>query len=46
MPMKDKGLPPGTPAPDFTLPASDGTTFRLSDLRGGWIALYFLRGAW
>jgi peroxiredoxin len=44
--MKDKGLPPGTLAPDFTLTASDGTTVRLSDLRGGWIALYFLRGTW
>ena len=46
MPMKDKGLPPGTPAPDFALPASDGTTHHLSDLRGGWVALYFLRGTW
>ena len=43
---EEEGLPPGTPAPDFTLPASDGPFFRLSDLRSGWLALYFLRGTW
>ncbi|MBF6590595.1 MAG: redoxin domain-containing protein [Ktedonobacterales bacterium] len=31
----------GTPAPDFTLPAGDGSTIRLADLRGTPIILYF-----
>jgi peroxiredoxin Q/BCP len=30
----DVDLSAGDPAPDFTLPASDGRTYRLSDLRG------------
>lgn len=46
MPLKEKGLPAGTPAPEFALPASDGSTVVLSGLRGGWVALYFLRGVW
>jgi len=29
------------PAPDFTLTALDGETFRLSELRGGWVLLNF-----
>lgn len=33
------------PAPDFTLPASDGTTVSLADLRGKPIVLYFNEGA-
>lgn len=32
---------PGTIAPDFELPADDGTTVRLSDLRGQAVILYF-----
>lgn len=38
------GTPPrvGDPAPDFTLPRSDGTPFRLSDaVRRGVVVLYF-----
>ncbi len=31
----------GTPAPDFTLPADDGKSVRLSDLRGQRVVLYF-----
>ena len=31
----------GTPAPDFTLPANDGSTVRLADLRGKPVLLYF-----
>lgn len=31
----------GSPAPDFALPADDGTLVRLSDLRGQRVVLYF-----
>ena len=31
----------GSVAPDFTLPADDGSTVRLSDLRGRRVVLYF-----
>ncbi len=31
----------GDPAPDFTLPAGDGTTLSLKDLRGKKVILYF-----
>lgn len=34
-------LVPGDPAPDFTLPASDGSRVTLSDLRGRRVLLYF-----
>ena len=32
---------PGTPAPDFALAADDGSTVRLSDLRGQNVILFF-----
>jgi thioredoxin-dependent peroxiredoxin len=31
----------GEPAPDFTLPDATGTPVTLSDLRGGWVVVYF-----
>jgi peroxiredoxin Q/BCP len=34
-------LQEGTPAPDFALDGDDGTTVRLSDLRGKPVVLYF-----
>jgi thioredoxin-dependent peroxiredoxin len=33
-------LSPGGKAPDFTLPADDGSTVSLADLRGGKVVLY------
>jgi peroxiredoxin Q/BCP len=38
-------LEPGTPAPDFTLTASDGTPVSLADLRGHPTILYFYPAA-
>ena len=32
---------PGSPAPDFTLPADDGSTVSLAELRGRTIVLFF-----
>lgn len=32
---------PGDLAPGFELPRTDGTTFRLADLRGSWVLLHF-----
>jgi len=29
----------GDPAPDFTLPATDGKTYSLKDLKGRWVVL-------
>jgi peroxiredoxin len=40
------GLEPGTPAPDFALPAADGTVVRLSELRGSPVALVFYPLDW
>lgn len=34
-------LEAGQPAPDFTLPADDGSSVSLADLRGTTVALYF-----
>lgn len=31
----------GQPAPDFTLPAADGSSVTLSELRGQWVVVYF-----
>ena len=33
------GLKVGDPAPDFTLPATDGKTYTLSNLKGHWVVL-------
>lgn len=40
------GLEPGTPAPDFALPAADGTIVRLSELRGSPVAVVFYPLDW
>lgn len=32
---------PGTKAPAFSLPADDGSTVSLKDLKGKWVVLYF-----
>jgi len=34
----------GTEAPDFELPATGGRTYKLSDMRGKWVALAFYPG--
>ncbi|MGI9013097.1 MAG: thioredoxin-dependent thiol peroxidase [Phycisphaerales bacterium] len=34
-------IEPGQPAPDFTLPAHDGSTVSLRDLRGAPVVIYF-----
>jgi thiol-disulfide isomerase/thioredoxin len=36
------GLPPGSEAPDFELPSTDGQQLRLSDLRGQPVLLHFV----
>jgi len=38
-------LEPGQPAPDFALPAADGSTVRLSDHRGQQVIVYFYPAA-
>ena len=42
--MADR-LAPGDPAPDFTLPAHDGSTVTLSGLRGESVVVYFYPAA-
>ena len=32
-------LPIGSVAPDFTLPGTDGKTYRLNELKGHWVVL-------
>jgi len=44
MPNPKKGLPPGTLAPDFTLPTAGGASIHLGDYRGRWVTLFFFRG--
>jgi peroxiredoxin len=39
-------LPPGTPAPDFTLPSKPGETISLSDFRGQPVVLAFYPADW
>jgi len=34
-------LPPGVPAPDFTLPDQDARPVSLADLRGHWVLLWW-----
>lgn len=34
-------LAPGTPAPPFALPDSDGREVRLADLQGRWVLLWW-----
>jgi peroxiredoxin len=36
----------GDTAPDFALPAADGTIMRLSGYRGKPLVIAFIRGAW
>ncbi len=36
----------GQKAPDFAIPAGNGSTVRLSALRGHSVLLYFYRGYW
>jgi peroxiredoxin Q/BCP len=42
--MSKENLPLGTPAPDISLPDSDGKTWRLSDQRGKVVVLLFYPG--
>lgn len=46
MPRDDKGLPVGTPAPDFALTTASGEVVRLSERRGEWVIVLFGRGTW
>jgi peroxiredoxin len=39
-------IPPGAPAPDFTLPSGPDTNLRLTDLRGHPVALVFYPADW
>jgi peroxiredoxin Q/BCP len=39
VPAGAQELKVGDPAPDFTLPGSDGKTYTLSQLKGHWVVL-------
>jgi hypothetical protein len=39
--IKRRGLKPGEVAPDFALQSTDGSTIRLSDLRGRPVLIHF-----
>lgn len=39
--IEARGIPPGEPAPDFTLPRTDGGELRLRSLRGQPVLLHF-----
>lgn len=39
--MSEAKVQAGQPVPDFSAPATGGTTVRLSDLKGKWVVLYF-----
>jgi len=41
LPFVSDPLPPGTPAPDFSLAADDGRTVTLSHFRGKSVVLVF-----
>ncbi|HEU4512937.1 MAG TPA: thioredoxin-dependent thiol peroxidase [Nocardioidaceae bacterium] len=43
--MTENRLSPGDAAPDFALPTDDGSTVRLSDLRGQKVIVYFFPAA-
>ncbi|HET8717550.1 MAG TPA: thioredoxin-dependent thiol peroxidase [Nocardioidaceae bacterium] len=43
--MSENRLSPGDPAPEFTLPADDGSTVSLADLRGRKVIVYFYPAA-
>jgi peroxiredoxin Q/BCP len=43
--MSENRLSPGDVAPDFALPSDDGSTVRLSDLRGRKVIVYFYPAA-
>jgi len=44
MPVDSDTVPTGSPAPDFTLTAIDGSEVSLSAYRGRPVVLVFLRG--
>src|ERR1700751_1807577 len=41
LPVRSAAPPPGSAAPDFTLPSQEGTSVSLKDYRGKWVVLYF-----
>src|SRR6201987_2106025 len=41
LPVRSAAPPPGSAAPDFTLPSQEGSFVSLKDYRGKWVVLYF-----